>query len=220
MKTYGAATGHWRNDERGCRPAAPRRLHMSHCHAAVCHTPPALAPAAACAAAAPSPPRCRAAPAASPAARPLRPAHQHLPFHFLPPSSGAIVNQSVSDSLFIWMYLISAWSSCEAVMKGMAKRGGRGGRRQQKRSSRGWAGGGRNAPVVKGRMLPHEMFARSSIMAVVFCDGERGGVCTHFQPRSGGACSASCDRLRPPQAMAPLPPLMPAQSQPTAALGP
>lgn len=30
-------------------------------------------------------------------------AHQHLPFHFLPPSSGWIVNQSASDSLFIWM---------------------------------------------------------------------------------------------------------------------
>lgn len=44
--------------------------------------------------------------------------HQHLPFHDLPPSCGSMVNQSVSLSLFIWMYLIKACSSCR---QGQAK---------------------------------------------------------------------------------------------------
>ena len=38
--------------------------------------------------------------------------HQHLPAQRLPPSVGAIVNQSVSLALFISMYWMSACSSC------------------------------------------------------------------------------------------------------------
>ena len=38
--------------------------------------------------------------------------YQHLPLQCVPSLFAVMVNQSLSDALFSWMYLISAVSSC------------------------------------------------------------------------------------------------------------
>ena len=46
--------------------------------------------------------------------------YQHLPDHCVPSLLEVMVNQSESEALLIWMYLIRACSSCQRVLSGLS----------------------------------------------------------------------------------------------------